>query len=135
MTYRTNLALALSLFLTLSTSGTVASAQQNLGSVVCVASELESLAGSGPVRRVIQRDTELVYRVGVGLSNQDEGERGLRAELGAAGEIWCAWSEPEQSHVVVLSYNGGGAGGSDHRPGGSTVSEFRGRVRNELGGR
>ena len=106
MTYRTNLALALSLFLALSTSGTVASAQQNLGSVVCVASELESLAGSGPVRRVIQRDTELVYRVGVGLSSQDEVERGLRAELGAAGEIWCAWSEPEQSHVVVVSYNG-----------------------------
>ena len=106
MTYRTNLALALSLFLALSATGTAASAQQPLGSVVCVASELESLAGSGPVRRVIRRDTELVYRVGVGLSSQDEVERGLRTELGAAGEIWCAWSEPEQSHVVVVSYNG-----------------------------
>ena len=87
ITYRTNLALALFLFLALSATGTVASAQRNLGSVVCVASELESLTGSGPVRRVIRRDTELVYRVGVGLSNQDEVERGLRAELGAAGEI------------------------------------------------
>ena len=42
MTYRTNLALTLSvLFLALSATGTVASAQQNLDSVACVASELE----------------------------------------------------------------------------------------------
>ena len=61
MTYRTNQALTLSvLLLALSATGTVASAQQNLDSVVCVASELESLASSSPVRRVIRRDTELV---------------------------------------------------------------------------
>ena len=69
-----------------------AAAQQELGSVVCVASELESLAGSGPVRRVIRRDTELVYRVGVDLSARVEAEQALRAELEAAGETSCAWS-------------------------------------------
>lgn len=83
-----------------------ASAQQSLGSLVCVASELETLASSGPVRRVIQRDTEIVYRVGVSLADQEEVERGLREELGAPGEIRCAWSQPEHNHVVVVSYNG-----------------------------
>ncbi len=83
-----------------------AAAQQDLGSVVCVASELESLAGSGPVRRVIRRDTELAYRVGVDLSARAEAEQALRAELEAAGETSCAWSEPGQSHVVVVSYTG-----------------------------
>ena len=83
-----------------------AAAQQDLGSVVCVASELESLAGSGPVRRVIRRDTELVYRVGVDLSGRAEAEQALRAELETAGETSCAWSQPGQSHVVVLSHSG-----------------------------
>ena len=83
-----------------------ANALQSLGSVVCVASELEILASSGPVRRVIQRDTAVVYRVGVSLADPEEVERGLREELGASGEIRCAWSQPEHSHVVVVSYNG-----------------------------
>ena len=83
-----------------------ASAQQSLGSVVCVASELETLASSGPVRRVIQRDAEVVYRVGVSLADREGAERGLREELGASGEIRCAWSQPDHSHVVVVSYNG-----------------------------
>ncbi len=81
-------------------------AQQDLGSVVCVASELESLAGGGPVRRVIRRDTEVVYRLGVDLSGRAEAEEALRAELGASGEVSCAWSQPGQSHVVVVSYSG-----------------------------
>lgn len=83
-----------------------AAAQQDLGSVVCVASELESLAGSGPVRRVIRRDTELVYRVGVDLSGRAEAEQTLRGELEASGEISCAWSQAGQSHVVVVRYSG-----------------------------
>ena len=80
------------------------SAQQTLGSVVCVASELETLASSGPVRRVIQRDSEIVYRMGVSLADQEQVERGLREELAESGETRCAWSQPEHSHVVVVSY-------------------------------
>ena len=83
-----------------------ANAQQTLDSVVCVASELETLASSGPVRRVIQRDTEVVYRVGVRLTEQEQVERGLREELAASGETRCAWSQPEHNHVVVVSYTG-----------------------------
>ena len=83
-----------------------ASAQQSLGSVVCVASEVETLASSGPVRRVIQRDTAVVYRVGVSLADQQQVERGLREELAMSGEIRCAWSQPGHSHVLVVSYTG-----------------------------
>ena len=83
-----------------------ANAQQSLGSVVCVASELETLASSGPVRRVIQRDTEIVYRVGVSVADQGQVERGLKAELAESGEIRCAWSQPQHSHLVVVSYAG-----------------------------
>ena len=52
MTVRTNhLALALSvLFLAIQDTGTVAAPQQDLGSIVCVPSELEFLASSSPVR-------------------------------------------------------------------------------------
>ena len=71
-----------------------------------MASELEALASSGPVRRVIQRDTEVVYRVGVSLADQEQVERGLREELAASSEIRCARSQPEHSHVVVVSYTG-----------------------------
>ncbi|WP_420632585.1 hypothetical protein [Candidatus Palauibacter sp.] len=55
---------------------------------------------------MIRRDTELVYRVGVDLSGQAEAERALRAELETSGEVSCGWSQPGQSHVVVVSYNG-----------------------------
>ena len=82
------------------------SAQQSLGSVACVASELEALASSGPFRRVIQRDTEVVYRVGVSLAEQEQVERGLREELATSGEIRCSWSQPEHSHLVVVGYKG-----------------------------
>ncbi len=111
-----------------------AAAQQDLGSVVCVASELESLSGAGPVRRVIRRDTEIVYRVGVDLSSQAEAERALRAELETSGEVSCAWSQPGQSHVVVVSYNGVVRQDLTIDLEDPRYKKFRGRVRHELGG-
>ena len=92
--------------LLLLTSVLPASAQQNLGAVVCVASETETLATTGPVRRVILKDTEVVYRVGVRLADQEEVEAGLLAELSGSGEARCVRSEREHSHVVVVSYQG-----------------------------
>ena len=83
-----------------------ASAQQDLGAVVCVASETETMATSGPVRRVILKDTGVVYRVGVRLADQEEVEAGLLAELTGAGEARCVRSDREHSHVVVVSYMG-----------------------------
>ena len=83
-----------------------ARAQQRLGAVVCVTSELETLGGSGPVRRVIRKDVELVYRVGFTLADLEEVEQSLEKELGPGGETWCARSDPEHSHVVVVSYQG-----------------------------
>ena len=83
-----------------------AEAQEGLGTVVCVGSELESMASAGPVRRVIRKDVELVYRAAVELAGRDEVEGGLREELGQHAEVRCTWSEPGSSHVVVVSYTG-----------------------------
>ena len=82
-----------------------AEAQEGLGTVVCVGSELESMASAGPVRRVVRKDIELVYRVAVEFADKDEIEEGLREEL-SQSEVRCAWSEPGKSHVVVVSYTG-----------------------------
>ena len=83
-----------------------ASAQQRLAAVVCVGSELETLATTGPVRRVIRRDAELVYRVGVDPSQEAQVEQGLRSELGGSGEVSCVWSGADQNHLVVVGYQG-----------------------------
>ena len=83
-----------------------AEAQEGLGTVVCVGSELESMASAGPVRRVIRKDVELVYRAAVELADRDEIEEGLVEELGEHAEVRCTWSEPGNSHVVVVSYTG-----------------------------
>ena len=83
-----------------------ASAQEGLGAVVCVASELETLGSTGPVRRVIDKDMQVVYRVGVRLADQDEVEASLLEELSGPGEARCARSDREHSHVVVVSYQG-----------------------------
>ncbi len=83
-----------------------AEAQEVLGAVVCVASELESMAGAGPVRRVIDTDTQVVYRIGVPLADQEEVEASLVAELSGSGGVRCVSSEQGQSHLVVVSYQG-----------------------------
>ena len=82
-----------------------AEAQEGLGTVVCVGSELESMASAGPVRRVIRKDVELVYRAAVEFAGREEIEEGLREEL-SQSEVRCNWSEPGSSHVVVVSYTG-----------------------------
>ena len=83
-----------------------AAAQQRLGAVVCVGSELETLASSNPVRRLIRTDTELVYRVGVDVSEFDRVEDRLLAELDGPEEVSCVWSDSGDSHLVVLGYTG-----------------------------
>ena len=83
-----------------------AEAQEGLGTVVCVGSELESMASAGPVRRVIRKDVELVYRAAVELADREEIEEGLVEELGQHAEVRCTWSDPGNSHVGVVSYTG-----------------------------
>ena len=83
-----------------------AAAQEGLGTVVCVGSQVESMAGTGPVRRMIRKDVELVYRVAVELTEGDQIEAGLRGELGGNAEVRCVWSESTNDRMVVLSYTG-----------------------------
>ena len=82
-----------------------ADAQEGFGAVVCVGSELESTANAGPVRRVLQKDVELVYRAAVAFSDRDRIEAGLVEELEQT-EVRCVWSEPGNTHVVVVKYTG-----------------------------
>ena len=82
-----------------------AEAQEGFGAVVCVGSELESTANAGPVRRVLQKDVELVYRAAVAFSDRDRIEAGLVEELEQT-EVRCVWSERGNTHVVVVKYTG-----------------------------
>ena len=82
-----------------------AAAQEGFGAVVCVGSELERVANAGPVRTVLQKDVELVYRAAVAFADRDRIEAGLLEELEQT-EVRCVWSEPGNTHVVVVKYTG-----------------------------
>ena len=93
-----------------------ASAQQDLGAVVCVGSETESVASVGPVRRVVLKDTEVVYRIGVRLADQEEVEEGLLTEA----VVWLRGGQVREVGPGAQSrrrgeLHGCGAAGSDHR--------------------
>jgi len=47
-----------------------------------------------------------MYRVGVNIGQRDQIERTLGSELGPYPEVWCAWSDPGDSHVVIVGYTG-----------------------------
>ena len=83
-----------------------AGAQAGLGAVACVGSELETIPSTNPVRRRMQTDEEVIYRVGVEDANRDEVEADLRSQLDAYPEVWCAWSDPGDGHVVIIQYTG-----------------------------
>ena len=59
-----------------------------------------------PGPAVIQRDTEVVYRVGVSLADQEAVEQGLRAELTASGEIPVPVVATRTQSRRVVSYTG-----------------------------
>ena len=83
-----------------------AAAQAGLGAVTCVGGELETIPSTNPVRRVMRADQEVMYRVGVALASRDEVEANLRSQLDSYSEIWCAWSDIGDSHVVIIRYTG-----------------------------
>ena len=80
-------------------------AQEGFGAVVCVGSELETMAGGEAARRVVQKDVHLVYRAAVEFADGEETEADLREVLKQM-EVRCVWSEPGNTHVVVLKYTG-----------------------------
>ena len=83
-----------------------AAAQPGLGAVMCVGGELETIPSTNPVRRVMRTDQEVMYRVGIALASRDEVEANLRSQLDSYSEIWCAWSDIGDSHVVIIRYTG-----------------------------
>lgn len=83
-----------------------AAAQSGLAAVVCVGSERQTLASSGPVRRVITEDVAVVYRVGVRANDREVLEQSLIGELGDPAEASCAWSSHGDNHVAIIRYTG-----------------------------
>ncbi|MDE2794703.1 MAG: formylglycine-generating enzyme family protein [Gemmatimonadota bacterium] len=84
-----------------------ANAQDRLGSVVCLGSEYETLAGGAADSSLaVRKGTEIAARLGVDLGTLDEAERELRAELGLDMQTRCVRSGPGHTHVVIVSYMG-----------------------------
>ena len=54
----------------------------------------------------MRTDQEVIYRTGVDLASRDALESDLRSELDAHAEIWCAWSDIGDSHVMIIRYTG-----------------------------
>ena len=80
---------------------------RQLGTVVCVASEFETpVTDATDSIQAVLKGMEPAARVGVALEGLEEAEQTLRAELGADGDVWCARSGPEHTHLVVVSYTG-----------------------------
>ena len=100
-----------------------AAAQSGFGAVVCVGSEQATPRTPDPDRRfgwegvavVYRIDLAVVYRVGVPLDDRERVERALLSELGEHAETSCAWSNPGDSHVAIVSYKG--SMGLDPTPG------------------
>ena len=83
-----------------------AAAQSDLGAVTCVGSELETIPSTSPVRPVVQTDQEVVYRVRVDPANREAVEGSLRSQLDSYAEVWCAWSDVGDSHLMIIEYTG-----------------------------
>ena len=83
-----------------------AAAQSGLGAVTCVGAELETITSTNPVRTRMRTDQEVIYRTGVDLAGRDALESDLRSELDAHAEIWCAWSDIGDTHVMIIRYTG-----------------------------
>ena len=82
-----------------------AAAQSGSEAVVCVGSENRIHEGN-PIRRFYTEDMEVMYRIGVDIGQRSQIESTLGSELGPYPEVWCAWSDPGDDHVVIVGYTG-----------------------------
>ena len=90
-----------------------ASAQVTRAAAVCIAFEQESGSVPGPEDIILEHHTELVWRIGVEPINQEDTER-LEASLVSRleGQVYvidggtCIWSEPDETHLIVIAYEG-----------------------------
>ncbi len=80
---------------------------------VCIAFEEESASVPGPVDITLEHHTELVWRIGVKPINQQDMERLEEALVSRLdGRVYivdggtCNWSEPDDTHLVVIAYEG-----------------------------
>ena len=93
----------LALTLALVATSLPAAAQSGSEAVVCVGSVTQTLQRN-LIRRIYTEDMEIAYRIGVDIGQRDEIERALRSQLDSHPEVRCAWSDPGEDHVVIISY-------------------------------
>lgn len=80
--------------------GAPVAAQSGSEAVVCVGSERRILA-TNPIPRVYTEDMEIVYRICVDIRQRDEVERHPVSDLGSHPEVWRAWPDPGDDHVII----------------------------------
>ena len=95
----------MALALALAITSLPAAAQSGSEAVVCVGSENRIHEGN-PIRRFYTEDMEVMYRIGVDIGQRNQIERTLGSELGPYPEVWCAWSDPGDDHVMIVGYTG-----------------------------
>ncbi|MYA11109.1 MAG: formylglycine-generating enzyme family protein [Gemmatimonadetes bacterium] len=81
-----------------------AAAQTDLLMVVCVGSELEDVMGANQVPQTFRRDEEMGYITDVDPAYREEAEQAVREHLAGYTRVWCEWSGPGDSHVVVVRF-------------------------------
>ena len=81
-----------------------AAAQPRMDAVVCVGGAIEAVPGTNPIPEVFRNDEEIAYVTDVDPAYREEAEQAVRDHLARYSEIWCAWSEPGDAYLSVVSY-------------------------------
>ena len=79
-------------------------AQSGLDAVVCVGGALETVPGTNPAPQVFRRDQEIAYVTDVDPAYREEAEKAVREHLAGYSEVWCAWSEPGDGYLSVVTW-------------------------------
>ncbi len=82
-----------------------APAQEDPGAVVCVGSDLEIVMGANQVPRTFRKDEELGYVTDVDPAYREGAEQAVREHLSGYTRVWCEWSGPGDTHVVVVAFD------------------------------
>ena len=82
-----------------------AAAQSGPDAVVCVGGELEIVMGANQVPETFRRDVEMGYLTDVDPAYREQAEQAAREHLAGYARVWCEWSGPGDTHVMVVSFD------------------------------
>ena len=73
--------------------------------MVCVGSELEVAMGANQVPQTFRKDEEAGYVTDVDPAYREEAEQTVREHLSGYTRVWCEWSGPGDTHVMVVTFS------------------------------